>query len=332
MASIKLLNMKKTKYNNLLSIRPDSLIQENKIMIYSKNTNIMVQCNIFLKFVYHLKIIYGENIYVYDNIPKEGILFAGEIYGNKYIEIIIQPIDYCSRIIFKNIKWIDLNLLIKNNMMTQINWEYIYIINLPRRTDRKKEMIEKLEKAGINNYEFIEAIDGQDLNIIEEFNLFNKLNLKKKSQLEIVTSGHYACLLSHIKAIKKAKENNFSNIMILEDDVDFTNDFLNKLNIQVEKYDIIYLGGIIDKKKIFLNNWSNYDCIMGAYGYILNNSLYDKILTDMEKKKYYIDLYLIKNIQKNYKVILLNDFVKTNLKTSDTSSKSKKIIERLNYI
>lgn len=120
--------------------------------------------------------------------------------------------------------------------------------------------------------------------------------------------------------------------MILEDDISFCENFLNKLDISVPSYDMIYLGGIIDKKKIFLNNWSNYNCIMGAYGYILNCSLYDKILNDIEINKYYIDLYYIKNIQKNYRIILLDDFIKTDLKTSDTSSKSKKIIERLNYI
>jgi glycosyl transferase family 25 len=319
--------MKKRKYNQIISVCPESLELENKIIISSKDKNIIVQCLIFLKFIDSIKIKYNNTTYSYDDIPMEGILFSGEIYQNNWIEIVVKPIDYCSRIIFKNIKNINLNNLYKNNMMVKIAWDNIYIINLARRTDRKNEMIKKLEQANITKYEFIEAYDGINVNIVNEFE-----ELKKNTQFKIITSGHYACLLSHLKAIKKAKMNNYQNIMILEDDVIFSDNFLEKLNIQVCKYDMIYLGGIIDKKKIFLNNWNNYNCIMGAYGYILNKSLYDIIIESLEKDKYYIDLYFIKNIQKNYRTVLLDDLIKTDLKTSDTSAKSKKIIKRLNYI
>ena len=67
----------------------------------------------------------------------------------------------------------------------------------------------------------------------------------KNKQTQIITSGHFACLLSHINAIKLAKSRNYSSIMILEDDVYFCNDFLNKLsNLMIPNYDMIYLGGI----------------------------------------------------------------------------------------
>jgi hypothetical protein len=327
MASIKLYNMKKKKYDRIISICPTSLDNENRIIICSNEKNIIVQCNIFLKFIDDVIIKYNGKEYIYKNIPMEGILFSGCIDKNNSIEITSKPIDYCSRIIFKNIVNINLANLYKKNLMSMICWDNIYIINLVRREDRKKEMIEKLEQVNITDYEFIEAVDGLDEKVMNEFN-----ELKKNDKFKIITSGHYACLLSHIRAIQKAKENNYLNIMILEDDVIFCENFIDKLNIQVPKYDMIYLGGIIDKKKIFLNNWNNYNCIMGAYGYILNCSLYEKVLNDLEKDKYYIDLYYIKNIQKKYNVILLDDLIKTDLRTSDTSAKSKKIIKRLKYI
>jgi GR25 family glycosyltransferase involved in LPS biosynthesis len=159
--------------------------------------------------------------------------------------------------------------------------------------------------------------------------------IKKNSSNPIVTSGHYACLLSHIKAIKLAKSRNYQNIMILEDDVYFDNDFINKLSrLTVPKYEMIYLGGIISKKKIFLCDWaySSKNKIMGAYAYILTQSIYDKILTKLEKILDYVDFVYMEQIQPYYKVLLLNDFIKTDLSSTDTSHKSKKLIKRLQYI
>lgn len=261
----------------------------------------------------------------HDVIPNQGLHVGINLnYDEKFI-IEVNPIDICTKIQIKNLS----SKILDNNC--KITWDNIFIINLVKRADRKEEMIKKLELANITKYEFIEAIDGMNPEIIGKFNM-----AKSNPDFPIVTSGHYACLLSHINAIKLAKERDYNTIMILEDDVYFCNEFLLKLdNLQVCQYDMLYLGGITSKKKLFFDDWilnSSNNKIMGAYGYMLKCHMFPTILEKLEKLMEYVDLLYIKQIQPNYNVILLNDYITTDLASSNTSNKSKKLVKRLKYI
>lgn len=257
-------------------------------------------------------------------IPNQGLMISFTLEQNEKFIISVEPFDMCTKITVKNQHFIKMNKFVK------IIWDNIFIINLPRRTDRKEQMIKKLSDANITNYHFIDAVDGTNQEIIDNF-----IQAKSNPDFRIVTPGHYACLLSHISAIKLAKERNYSGIMILEDDVYFCDDFIKKLeNLEVCEYDMLYLGGITSKRKLFLNDWilNSNNKIMGAYGYMLASHMFDVVLSKLEKLIEYVDLLYIKEIQPNYKIILLNDYIKTDLASSDTSHKSNKLVKRLNYI
>lgn len=332
MIEIKLLNVFiKEENDDKIIYQPKSISDKNECIIcISSKISSQIQFVAYANFIDWIKFNYldesnNQQMIKYDNLSNIGNLISCIVTDKNFLTIIFKPIDLCTRLTLKNIK---INF-IKNPM--KIHWNNIFIINLKRRYDRKEQMIKKLKDALIENYEFIEGFDGLDPYVSNQFN--DEKN--KNPQNPIVTPGHFACLLSHIKAIKLAKSRNYSNIMILEDDVYFCNDFLLKLsNITVSKYDMIYLGGIVSRKKIFLYDWAFCDGykIMGAYGYILSRSLYDIVLSNLEKLQDYVDILYIKKIQPKYKVLLLNDFIKTDLSSSDTSHKSKKIIKRLKYI
>lgn len=266
------------------------------------------------------------------DFPYNGIIYSCEITKSNPLIIQIDPFDLCTRIIVKKI--IITTIKLNHIKLNPINWDKIFIINLPRRIDRKKNMINFFNLLNINQnqYEFIEAFDGINHDIQSQY-----IEKKKSNQnYSIVTSGHFACLLSHIKAISLAKSRGYKQVMILEDDV-FTDSFdlVNKLNsIQVPDFDLLYLGGIMSKKKIFTKHWawSGGTNIMGAYGYILSSSLFDIILNELKNLDKYIDFYYLKYIQPKYKTIILDDIIKTNIKSSDTSCKSKLMIKRLNMI
>lgn len=332
MIQINLTNTKiKENLHNKIIYQPKYYSDKSKYKITFQTQYIcQIQFVIYANFIDWIEIDCIGNITKYDYISTHGVLISTLINPTQYLTIRYKPIDLCTRLTIKNI-----NVSVLNEL-TNIQIDKIFIINLPRRLDRKEQMIKKLSDANIDNYEFVEGLDGQTPQIINKFEKSKTdYYLKHSKPYPIITTGHYGCLLSHINAIKIAKSRNYSNIMILEDDVFFCENFLSQLSqLQIPQYDMIYLGGITSKKKLFLSDWahcSNYK-IMGAYGYILSKSMYDIILEKLTKLEDYVDLLYIRQIQPNYKVILLNDYIKTDLSSSDTSKKSKQMVKRLEYI
>jgi hypothetical protein len=331
MVKITLINMKEEINENkqYKIYKPAKILKNNYEIIFDVDEldkEEFIQFILYVKFTDTIIISNGENQNYYEIFPYNGISYSCKINRNNNLSIKIKPLDLCTKIIIN--KYI--NYPLKSMILNHISWDNIFIINLPRRTDRKELMNEILSKSNITKYEFIEAFDGLEDNIKSQYN-----KLKKTKKIPIITSGHYACLLSHIKAIKKAKENGYSRIMILEDDVFFEPDIIKKIqNMSIPEFDLLYLGGITSKKKIFNNGWgySNGTNIMGAYAYILSRTIYDVVLDGLEKMTEYVDFFYLKKIQPNYRTIILNDVIKTDLTSSDTSHKSKKMIRRIEYI
>jgi hypothetical protein len=71
---------------------------------------------------------------------------------------------------------------------------------------------------------------------------------------------------------------------------------------------------------------------MGAYAYILSSSVFDIVLEGLKNLDEYIDFFYLKSIQRQKITIILNDIIKTDLNSSDTSHKSRIMIKRLDYI
>ena len=304
-------------------------------IIYSSDTPVFLQFILYVKFTNSIQIAQSSNQtskLEFVNFPYNGILYSCEITPHNLLCIRVDPMDLCSRIIIK--KLLETPRISIETQLKPIEWNKIFVINLSRREDRKKQMEEFFAKSKVPKfgYEFVEAYDGQTHTIITKYHEIKKLNPSNP----IITPGHFACLLSHLKVIREAKCRGYKSIMVLEDDVNTGEpDFVAKLHsIQVPEHDMIYLGGIMSKKKRFTTDWaySNGTNIMGAYGYILSHTIYDTILSELEDLGDYIDFYYLKNIQKKYRVICLEDIIKTDLTSSDTSNKSRTIKKRLNYI
>lgn len=176
--------------------------------------------------------------------------------------------------------------------MKLFNWfDKVYCINLDRRIDRWGETINEFEKWGLKDYvERYSGIDGKDI----ENN--NKIN-----------NGELGILLTHLKIITEAKEKNYKNILILEDDIEFTekiNDIDDYMSLVPTDWDMIYFGGnhnrhmgksinFINDKIIKLNDTYGIHCVA------LNNSVYDVILEIIIGKNKAIDVYYA-DIQKSY--------------------------------
>lgn len=333
MTTIELVNMKQDNSKSYQIYKPTKTnLSKYQIIFGSKKSNIHIQFILFAKFVNSIQILQPgiQKVIKYNNFPYNGIIYSCLITPNTQLRIIIDPLDLCSRIIIKK----QIVFPVNKTILNPITWDKIFVINLPRRSDRKKSMEDffSIQNIPPTDYEFIEAFDGQSQPIIDQY----QSNKNSNPSNPIITSGHFACLLSHLKAITLAKSRGYKKIMILEDDV-YTEEqnFVSKLNsIHVPEYDLLYLGGIMSKKKYFTSGWtwSGGTNIMGAYGYILSSELFDKVLSELTNLDEYIDFYYLKNIQSQHRTICLEDVIKTDLASSDTSNKSRIMVKRLDMI
>ncbi|XWV25333.1 putative procollagen-lysine [Tupanvirus deep ocean] len=130
-----------------------------------------------------------------------------------------------------------------------------YIVNLERRRDKRKHMeeeIEKLNKQGINlNHIFFSAIDGTNSEILSKIQ-FKTLDWFDPNSGKAMTNGEVGCALSHyliwkdiVSQVDNGTLTQDCKILILEDDVVFIEDFIEKLKIYTAEtsfvYDMLYV-------------------------------------------------------------------------------------------
>lgn len=164
----------------------------------------------------------------------------------------------------------------------------ILYINLNRAIDRKNK-IEKILAENNLNYKRIEAIDGNILNYTE---LKQQYNFRKMSVNEV------ACVLSHIKAIQYAWDNNYNEVLIMEDDCSF--EYIPYKGISIKNlsntnidWEIIQLGIICDENiynsfiEMFSKNMLLKSCYysLGAVAYLINKKGMEKILNYFSQTK-----------------------------------------------
>jgi GR25 family glycosyltransferase involved in LPS biosynthesis len=107
----------------------------------------------------------------------------------------------------------------------------VYCLNLDRREDRWSNTVEELDKWGLRNYVTrVAAVDGRTLPV-------NMYGLR---------SGDAGLLETHLQLVIDAKKNNYKSILIIEDDIEFT-DEVNNIELYVKElpdnWDMIWFGG-----------------------------------------------------------------------------------------
>lgn len=197
----------------------------------------------------------------------------------------------------------------------------VFIINLEHSKDRKNSMQEQIQKLFACNpnlknqleFEFFKAIDGsknEHLQFKSHFPWWCQFALGRE-----LSDSEKSCFASHYSLWEKCQELN-NPIIILEDDVIFSDEFLNNSNI-IEKllnnYEYIRFYYLFDKKIHHLNNnfYISYENIGGTQGYFIHPNAAKKFI---EKARYwfkpvddYMDMYYYNKIQNIiYKPFLLD--------------------------
>lgn len=177
--------------------------------------------------------------------------------------------------------------------MKTINEYYdnIFCINLDRRTDRWEECLIEFAKHNLNVKRF-SAIDG--------VSLFG---------LPGLTKGNIGAIYSHRAVIQYAKDNNFENILILEDDVEFHND-INRIFFEFIQevpcdWDMLFFGANHSENNIWMSEplikiTDHVYKIIRSYAnhcYVVRENVYDKLIEALSRKDKPNDV-LVSDIQK----------------------------------
>ena len=108
-------------------------------------------------------------------------------------------------------------------------FDNVFIINLQRDISRRENMIMQLKQHNICDYEFIEAIDGQSENL-DKYDFTVIPNWVEPFTNKIMTKGEIGCALTHYNIWKKMVNEKLENVLILEDDAVFCNNFFDRRN------------------------------------------------------------------------------------------------------
>ena len=175
----------------------------------------------------------------------------------------------------------------------------IYLINMDRDIDRLKKVTKECDKVNVK-FEKFSGIKVLDLskNIIDKY-------IPEETQ-KYGTDGMIGCGLSHLFIWQDAIQKNYKNILVLEDDVQFTDDF-NKYLINVmeelpKDYDILYLGykdSICEAKKDTSFNYIyKPEFPLLTHAMIISNKGLKKLLNLITIIDDHIDWKIARNVKK----------------------------------
>lgn len=200
----------------------------------------------------------------------------------------------------------------------------VYLINMDKDIDRLNKVKKECDIVDIK-FERFPGIKITDLskNILDKY-------IPKKVQ-KYGTNGMMGCGLSHLFLWQDALNKNYKNILVLEDDVFFTDDFNEYFKNVIEElpkdYDILYLGykdTICNPPKDTSFNYI-YKPIFPllTHAMIISNEGLKKLLKNITKIDDHIDWIIAKNEKKLNIYVSLKKIVNQIWEDSNNSSLSQ---------
>ncbi|WP_038814461.1 glycosyltransferase family 25 protein [Campylobacter jejuni] len=181
----------------------------------------------------------------------------------------------------------------------------VFIINLERSLDRKEHMQKQIQKLFEKNpslknkleFVFFKAIDAKNkehLEFKDHFSWWGSWILGRE-----LSDGEKACFASHYKLWQECVKLD-EPIIILEDDVEFSDEFLNNGTEYIDellksKYEYIRLCYLFDKRLYFLSEggyYLSFEKLAGTQGYVLQVSAAKKFLKCAKNWIYAVDDYM----------------------------------------
>jgi GR25 family glycosyltransferase involved in LPS biosynthesis len=182
----------------------------------------------------------------------------------------------------------------------------IIYINLDRRTDRNESVLHEIEKIGFDGpVERVSATDGSKMSFDIIKNNFTDRSIKEAYTKEKnvggakMTLGAMGLALTYKIVLNKIiNDNDHEYTLILEDDVKFVDDFLEKCNDLIDNipnYDILY-PGYHNYDGQDRENYTIMNRVWGTHSFIVNKKAAREIL-----KIYPLDQQFDSELGRSYK-------------------------------
>lgn len=187
-------------------------------------------------------------------------------------------------------------------MTLNLFFDKIYVINLKKRKDRLKQVTEELNKHNID-FQIFQGVEGNP-----GIPLKNDHPLKNKP-------GHVGCVLSHVAILKEAKKLNLKNVLILEDDVIFYENYLSNfklaLTVLPNDWEMLYLSGNTEEIKLKHISENVYRCFgtFTTHAYAIKSELFDEIIQGQSKLDHPVDVFYNKLILPKRKGYIIRPYL-----------------------
>ncbi len=204
-------------------------------------------------------------------------------------------------------------------------FSHIYVINLKRCIDRRSHTIKEFARVGIKHYEFIEAVDKDDPQVLQWLHSGHVTQFppcfrcgKNRCHCfnNFLIPQQIANWCSFIKVWKDMVNNKYDFCLICEDDLKFTYHFnesianlfspesLKKYNIDKNRPLLIRLAKAFEKKthskKIWQRHHFTQEKTMSNPCFAINTAMAETLLKNIHIINHTSDIYLHKHIIEQY--------------------------------
>ena len=153
----------------------------------------------------------------------------------------------------------------------------VYVINLPFRTDRRREVAAELERVGL-------SFEDQAVILFEA--------VRPDAAGDFPSIGARGCFMSHLGVLRTAIDTGAASVLILEDDADFTPDFVALSAAQITAiaeadWDILYLGYLLgdgggDKRETLIRTIAPATPVRQTHAMIVRNGALKRVADYLE--------------------------------------------------
>lgn len=177
-------------------------------------------------------------------------------------------------------------------------FDAVFCVNLEKRSDRWETCKKEFQRHNISATRY-SAIDGKSLNS----DVFPNISLFE-------TPGQLGCLLSQYNVIKIAKMCGYSSVLILEDDVEFCDDFNEQLESKMrdvpEDWDMIFFGANhITRPAKITDNVYKMVRAYSAHCYAIKDTMYDFLIQTISQFREPLDV-IYANLQPSINAYVIN--------------------------